>query len=83
MKATVDYSKSPAKAFDAVQDVKDWFGDRWDQVSPMMADIKDPQTFSFYANFGGVSGYPVEAWYELYHGQGSWAVASCEQEARS
>lgn len=79
----VKYGKRLTPAFDAVQDVKDWFGPKWDEVSAMMSQIKDVQTFAFYADFGGVSGYPVEAWYELYHGQGSWAAASCEQETRS
>lgn len=75
MKTTVDYSRSPAKAFDAVEDVKSWFGPKWPEVSDMMKSITDPQTFAFYANFGGVEGYPVEAWYDLYHGQGAYAKA--------
>ena len=73
MSYTIDFSKSPCPAADAVQAVKDWLGpETWDKISPMMAKIDDPETFIFAANFAGVRGYPVKAWYELYHGQGSW-----------
>lgn len=75
MKTTIDYSKSPAKAFDAVEDVKEWFDDRWPVVSDMMKGITDPEAFSIAASFGGVEGYPVEAWYDLYHGQGAYGRA--------
>lgn len=81
MHNTIDYSKSLAKHFDAVEDVKDWFGDRWSTVSPLMGQIKDPVQFEAWAGFAGVSGFPVEAWYELYHGGGSWAKALAEKEA--
>lgn len=75
MKTTVDYSKSPAKAFDAVEDVKNWFGDCWPQVNDLMKSVDDVKVFGFYANFADVEGYPVEAWYDLYHGQGAYARA--------
>lgn len=72
MHTTIDYSKSASPAFDAVEDVKQWFGKRWDIISPEMAKITDCRCFEAYASFAGVEGYPVRAWYELYHGQGSW-----------
>jgi hypothetical protein len=73
MKTTIDYSKSPAKSFDAVEDIKDYLGlDRWEKVSPEFAQIKDPEQFSAWAGFAGIEGFPVKAWYELYHGEGSW-----------
>jgi hypothetical protein len=76
MHTTIDYSNSPAKIFDAVEDIKAWLGQtNWDRVSPAMAKITNPRQFDFYAALAGVSGYPVEAWYELYHGQGSWKKA--------
>lgn len=76
--------KSPAKAFDAVEDVKTWLGpDRWAGASPEMAKVKDPEQFGLWASFAGVEGYPVEAWYELYHGGGSWAKATERNAARS
>jgi hypothetical protein len=80
MHQTVDYSRSPAKAFDAVEDVKNWLGTaKWDEVSPMMAKVTDPRQFYLYAGLAGIQGYPVAAWYELYHGEGSWAKAFEEQ----
>ncbi len=73
MHTKADYSQSPSKSFDAVEDIKDWLGeDRWALVSPEMAKVKDQDQFALYASLAGISGYPVEAWFELYHGQGSW-----------
>ncbi len=72
MHNTVDYSKRLTPNFDAVNDVKSWFGDRWDQISPEMAKITNPNQFALAASFGGIQGFPVKAWYELYHGEGSW-----------
>jgi hypothetical protein len=75
MKLTKNYSKSPAKAFDAVEDVKSWIGGRWDTVSDLMRQVPEVHIFSIYAEMQGVQGYPVQAWYELYFGQGSWDKA--------
>lgn len=73
MHNTVDYSKSPTPAFDAVEDIKDWVGkDRWDAISAEMAKVTRCHQFALYASLAGIQGYPVIAWYELYHGQGSW-----------
>lgn len=76
MNITKDYSKSPAKAFDAVEDVKNWFGaKRWAIISLEMAKVTNQEAFIMYASLAGVRGYPAVAWYELYHGQGSWKDA--------
>ncbi len=73
MHTIIDYSQSPSKSFDAVEDIKEWLGkDRWAVVSPEMAEVKDQERFELYASLAGISGYPVKAWFELYHGQGSW-----------
>lgn len=72
MKTTVDYSKSPSPQFDAVEDVKSYFGSRWDEVSKLMAGVKDREQFGAWASFAGIEGLPVKAWYDLYNGQGSW-----------
>ena len=79
MHTTIDYSKSPCPKTDAVNDVKEWLGDRWDKVSELMQTVTEPKQFQLYANFAGVKGFPVRAWYELYHGEGSWI----EPESRS
>lgn len=83
MHTVKDYRNSPAKAFDAVEDVKEYFGNRWAEVSPLMREMTNPKQFSQWAAFSGVYGYPVEAWYELYHGEGSWAKAWEEVEAEA
>jgi hypothetical protein len=76
MKRVVDYGRSPTPAFDAVEDVKKELGlKRWNVVQPMMAKIVDPEQFALWADFAGISGFPVQAWYELYHGGGSWEKA--------
>ncbi len=76
MKMTRDYSKSPSKNFDAVEDIKSWFGpQKWAQVSPMMAREKNPNAFSFYCMIAGIDGFPVQAWYDLYHGEGAFIRA--------
>ena len=72
MSTTISYANSPCPATDAVNDIKEWLGDNWDAISQEMSKVSDCRRFAFYATFSGVQGYPVIAWYELYHGQGSW-----------
>lgn len=75
MKKTIDYSKSLCPAFDAVEDIKAELGPRWASASPLMARVTNPSDFAQWASFAGVEGFPVGAWYELYHGAGSWEKA--------
>ena len=88
MKRIVDYTNRVTPKFDAVEDVKEWFGkDKWNEISPQMAQIKDPQQFAFLSGLGGVHDFAVEAWYDLYWGEGSyrreWAkVTASEAEER-
>ena len=73
MHNTIDYSNSPCPSSDAVEDIKDWLGDKWDVISPEMAKVTNQENFTIYASLVGIQGFPVKAWYELYHGEGSWA----------
>ena len=75
MKTQIDYSNSPCKNFDAVEDIKDYFGPKWDKVSGLMSAVRDVELFEQYANFGGVEGFPVKAWYDLYFGGGAYDKA--------
>ena len=75
MKTQIDYAGSPAPRFDAVEDIKDYFGKRWDKVSGLMGAIHDVELFEQWANFSGVEGFPVKAWYDLYHGEGAYDAA--------
>lgn len=81
MHSTVDYSKSPAPRFDAVEDVIQWFGAKWDEVSSMMEAVTDPHVFGILADFAGIKGFPVECWYDLYHGEGAYRKAWAALEA--
>lgn len=74
MHTTIDYSKSPAAAFDAVEDVKEWFGPKYQAIADQMKLVVDCEQFELYCNLGGVQGFPVKAWYEHFHGQGSWTL---------
>ncbi len=69
---TIDYSKSPAKAFDAVEDIKDYLGDRYDHMVELIENVSDCERFAFYCSMMGISGFPVKAWYEHFHGQNSF-----------
>lgn len=73
MKTTIDYSKSPAKNFDALEDIKSYLGtERWNAIYPEFAKVKNCGQFAMYCSLAGIHGFPVIAWYEHYHGQGSW-----------
>lgn len=83
MHTNKDYSKSPSKNFDAVEDIKSWLGARkFNKVSPGMAKITHPNQFSFYCMVSGIEGFPVQAWYDLYHGEGAFLKAVAEVEAQ-
>ena len=70
------YNESPAKAFDAVEDIKDYLtAADWNEISAFMSAISNIEEFSRYALSYGIKGYPVQAWYELYNGQNSWKTA--------
>jgi len=73
MHSTIDYGKSPSPAFDAVEDVRDWLGaERYAKIAPEMAKLTNCKAFAMYCSLTGISGFPVKAWYESFHGQGSW-----------
>lgn len=75
MKVNIDYSKSPAKQFDAVEDVKNYFGKRYDNIAAQMKEVTDARQFTIYCNFAGIEGYPIVAWYDHFHGQGAYEKA--------
>ena len=70
---TISYKDSPCPSVDAIDDIKEWLGqERWDKLYPLFAKIETQKAFELYASFVGVQGFPVIAWWELIHGQGSW-----------
>lgn len=74
MRWTKNYADSPAKAFDAVEDVKTYLGDRYDQVRGVLSATADPYQFaSVCENMLGIEGYPIEAFYDSIFGQGKFA----------
>jgi hypothetical protein len=79
MSNTINYTNRTTPAFDAVVDIQEWMGkDRWNKISPEMAKVRNREQFALYASLAGVHGFPVKAWYELYHGQGSWRDCDAE-----
>lgn len=73
MKRTVDYSKSASPRADALQDVIEELGERWDSARASgLNKVTDTEQFAAWAGFAGIEGAPVEAWYDHYHGQGAW-----------
>lgn len=79
MHNTVDYSQHAAPSFDAVEDIKDYLGEeRFAKVSPEMAKLTHCGAFAMYCSLAGIYGFPVKAWYELYHGHGSWKAHELE-----
>lgn len=82
MKTTKDYSKSPAKSFDALEDIRDYLGAaRWEALYPQMKAVTHPRQFTFFCSIAGIEGFPVTAWYDHYHGQGALTKAWDELEA--
>lgn len=76
MHTTIDYSRSPAPRFDAVQDIKDYLGpENWQMLLQAFRNLKCVSRFQFYCNFIGVSGFPVRALYDFQWGQGAWDKA--------
>lgn len=76
MSVTISY-KHPSdtiKRERAMEDIRDWFGDRWPKIDAIMRDVKDGREFTIGAEFAGVRGYPVIAWYDHYHGDGAYAA---------
>jgi hypothetical protein len=77
MKKVVDYSKSASPRADALQDVIEELGERWDSAKAFgLNKVTDTEQFASWAGFAGVEGAPVEAWYDHYHGEGAWEKAT-------
>lgn len=75
MHTKVDYTKSSAPNFDAVNDIMEWLGDKYATVAPEMAKVTDTDAFMFYCGLAGIQGFPVRAWYDHFHGEGAFAKA--------
>ena len=73
MHITLDYKdrRDPAQA--AIADIRDWLGvAKFDELCPEMAKLTHCGNFAMYCALAGIQGFPVRAWYESFHGQGSW-----------
>lgn len=81
MKFTKDYTNSPAKRFDAVEDIKFWLGGGFSKISQHLGQFKDPGDFQLGCSFVGVAGFPVEAWYDHINGEGAYRKAWAAKEA--
>lgn len=75
MKTTINYTslEGAAKAKKAIADIKSYLGNKkYAEVAPEMALVTNPKQFAFYCMIAGIEGYPVVAWYESFHGEGSF-----------
>lgn len=72
MKATINYSKSPAPNFDAVNDIMEYLGEKYSEIAPQIGKVLNTEHFAFYCGLAGIEGFPVKAWYDHFHGQGAW-----------
>lgn len=79
MSYTISYKNSPAPAFDAVEDIREYLGNnRYGELTHILKDVKSCANFALYCSMCGIRGYPVQAWYELINGQGSWKPEELE-----
>ena len=79
MHTTINYNKSSAPSFDACEDIREWLGDKYDIVRDEMAKVTHCGQFALYCSLAGISGFPVKAWYEHFHGEGSWKQDEYDQ----
>lgn len=75
MRTTIDYTHNPAKHHAAVEDIKNWLGAKYDDIAQDMKRVTNPQRFRFYCMLAGIEGFPVLAWYDLFHGEGAFVKA--------
>lgn len=75
MKTTIDYKKSIAPKFDAVEDIRQHLGDRYDMVSKYMKTVTDVDQFAAACSISGIEGFPVIAWYDHFYGEGAYVKA--------
>lgn len=69
MKRTVDYAFSPCPNADAVADIQEYLGDRYDRVAAYLRTITDFGQFQLWCSFAGIEGFPVKAWFRHFHGE--------------
>ena len=68
MKIEVSYAKSEAPNFDALEDIKDYLGGRYEKIAEQVKAIKEFETFEIICGFLGIEGFPVKAWFRHFHG---------------
>lgn len=74
MKQIISYTNEPAPKHKAVEDIKFYLGDQYDNAAMHMKAVTD--TYDFHAccaMFLGIEGFPVKAWFDHFHGEGAWA----------
>lgn len=67
-----DYSRSIAPNFDAVEDIKDWLGERgW---RDLQKKLKYASVLDFISICGQheIVGFPIQALYDMIHGEGKF-----------
>lgn len=67
MHTTIDYAQSSTPELDAMADIKNHIGDRYDEIAPIMAKFDNLEDFRFACWFFGIQGFPVDVWFEHLH----------------
>lgn len=68
----VDYKDRETPKFDAVEDIKQYLGKHYDACAEKMKEIDKIPVFYLACAIMGIQGFPVEAWYDHFHGEGAY-----------
>lgn len=77
----IDYSKEAAPHHKAIEDIKEYLGDSYDDLYKHLKNMKDPRSWALGCDIIGIQGFPVKAWYDLAHGEGAYDKAWDKIEA--
>lgn len=82
MRQIKDYTKSLTPKFDAVNDIIDYLGQtKYDElIEKGIGKFTNINQFNFFCMLAGIDGFPVIAWYDHFHGEGSYERARIAME---
>lgn len=68
MKTTISYADRETPNFDAVADIQNYLGDRYETVAEVVKPLPWEQ-FQIACSFAGIEGFPVTAWFRHFNGE--------------
>lgn len=67
---TKSYKNTENPKWLAIKDIREYLGeDVFNKVEKELRKVKNYENFKIVCMIGGIEGYPVEAWYDLLHGE--------------